>query len=111
MSFKRGDIVLVAIKGPYTSKPRPVVIVQASETLDLMESITVCPVTSVETGADFVRVSVAAGRRSGLDRDSWIMADKIVTVPRSALKSEPVGRVDAREMAALEAALRAWLDL
>ena len=86
-------------------------IVQAAETLDLMESITVCPITSVETEADFVRVSVAAGRRSGLDRDSWIMADKVVTVPRSALKSEPVGRVDAREMTDLEAALRAWLDL
>lgn len=111
MTLRRGDIVLVAVKGPYTSKPRPVVIVQATETLDLMESITVCPITSVETGADFVRVSIAAGRRSGLDRDSWIMADKIVTVPRSALKSEPVGRVDAREMGALVAALTAWLDL
>jgi len=41
----------------------------------------------------------------------WIMADKIVTVPRSALKSEPVGRLDAREMAGLESALRTWLDL
>ena len=39
MSLKRGDIVLVAVKGPYTSKPRPVAIVQASETLDLMESM------------------------------------------------------------------------
>jgi len=87
------------------------VIVQATETLDLMESITVCPITSVETGADFVRVSVAAGRRSGLDFDSWIMADNIVTAPRSALRSEPIGRVDAREMTGLEAALRAWLDL
>jgi len=88
-----------------------VVIVQATETLDLMESITICPITSVETGADFVRVSVAAGRRSGLDLDSWIMADKVVTVPRSAFKSEPIGRVDEREMTDLEAALRAWLDL
>src|SRR6266571_7173282 len=105
MSLRRGDIVLVAVKGPYTSKPRPVVIVQATETLDLMESVTVCPITSVETEADFVRISVAAGRRSGLERDSWIMADKLVTVPRSALKSEPVGRADAREMAELGVAL------
>ncbi len=111
MSLKRGDIVLVAVKGPYTSKPRPVAIVQASETLDLMESITVCPITSMETGADFVRIAIAPGRRSGLERDSWIMADKIVTVPRSALKSEPVGRQDAREMAGLKSALRTWLDL
>jgi len=39
------------------------------------------------------------------------MADKVVTVPRSALKSGPVGRVDAQEMTDLEAALGAWLDL
>jgi mRNA-degrading endonuclease toxin of MazEF toxin-antitoxin module len=87
------------------------VIVQATETLDLMESVTVCPITSVETGADFVRVSVAAGRRSGLNFDSWIMADKVVTVPRAALKSGPIGRVDAQEMADLEGALKTWLDL
>jgi len=111
MTLRRGDIVLVAVKGPYTSKPRPVVIIQATETLDLMESVTVCPITSVETGAGFVRVPVASGRRSGLDRSSWIMADKIVTVPRSALKSEPVGRLDTRETAELESAITAWLDL
>ncbi|MSQ51225.1 MAG: hypothetical protein EXR28_04995 [Betaproteobacteria bacterium] len=62
-------------------------------------------------GAHFVRVSVATGRRSGLDRDSWVMADKTVTVPRSALKSLPVGRLDTHELFQLEAALRTWLDL
>ena len=111
MSLRRGDIVYVAVKGPYTIKPRPVVVVQATETLDLLESVTVCPVTSVDLGAHFVRVAIGTGRRSGLDRDSWIMADKVVTVPRSALKSPPVGRLDARELSQLEAALRTWLDL
>ena len=28
MSLRRGDIVYVAVKGPYTTKPRPVVVVQ-----------------------------------------------------------------------------------
>ena len=111
MNIRRGDIVYVAVKGPYTAKPRPVVVMQATETLDLLESVTVCPVTSVDLGAHFVRVAVATGRRSGLDRDSWIMADKVVTVPRSALKSSPIGRLDARELSQLEAALRTWLDL
>ena len=76
-----------------------------------MESVTVCPVTSVNAGTSFVRIPIAVGRRSGLDRDSWIMVDKVVTVPRSALKSESVGRLDVRELSELEAALRAWLDL
>jgi mRNA-degrading endonuclease toxin of MazEF toxin-antitoxin module len=68
-------------------------------------------IASVDIGAHFVRVAIITGRRSGLDRDSWIMADKVVTVPRSALKSSPVGRLDARELSELEAALRTWLDL
>ena len=111
MSLRRGDIVYVAVKGPYTGKPRPAVVIQASETLDLLESITVCPITSSDVEANYVRVAIAPGRRSGLDRDSWIMADKVVTVPRSALKSSSVGRLDARELSLLEAALRTWLDL
>lgn len=111
MSVRRGDIVYVAVKGPYTSKPRPVVIVQATATLELMESVTVCPITSVEVDASFVRVTIAEGERSGLDRPSWIMADKIVTVPRSALRLPAVGKLDARELSDLEDALRNWLDL
>jgi hypothetical protein len=34
MSLRRGDILYVAVKGPYTTKPRPVVVVRATETLD-----------------------------------------------------------------------------
>jgi mRNA interferase MazF len=111
MNLERGDVVYVAVKGPYTTKPRPVVVVQATATLDLMESVTVCPITSAEVDASFVRIPVAQGRRSGLDRSSWVMADKIVTVPRSALKLPSVGRLDAHELADLEEALRNWLDL
>jgi len=51
MNLRRGDIVYVAVKGPYTAKPR------------------------------------------------------------TALKSSPVGRLDAAELSQLELAIRAWLDL
>jgi len=33
MSLRRGDLVTVAAKGPYTAKPRPALVIQASETL------------------------------------------------------------------------------
>ncbi len=111
MSLRRGDIVQVAVKGPYASKPRPAVVIQATETLDPLESVTVRQVTSVHFGAPCVRVAVASGRRSGLDRDSWIVADKVVTVPRAAPKSTAIGKLDAVELSQLEAALRTWLDL
>jgi mRNA interferase MazF len=111
MSLRRGDILYVAVKGPYTSKPRPAVIIQATATLELMESVTVCPITSVEVDASFVRILITEGERSGLDRASWIMADKIVTVPRSALRLPVVGRLDPRELSDLADALRNWLDV
>jgi mRNA interferase MazF len=77
----------------------------------MMESITVCPITSVEVDASFVRVPIARGERTGLDRASWIMVDKIVTVPRSAVKMPAVGKLDAGELLEVETALKNWLDL
>ena len=74
MNLRRGDIAYVAVK-PYTTKPRPVVVVQATTTLELMESVTLCPIASSEVDAEFVRVPVAEGPRSGLDRRSWIIGD------------------------------------
>ncbi|MSQ51224.1 MAG: hypothetical protein EXR28_04990 [Betaproteobacteria bacterium] len=50
MSLRRGDIVFVAVKGPYTTKPRPVVVVQATQTLGLMESVTVMPASQRRFG-------------------------------------------------------------
>ena len=73
MSLRRGDLVTVAAKGPYTSKPRPAV-VQSSEL-------------------------------------SQVMADKLLTVPRSVLASRPFGRIGAADLERVDAALRFWLDL
>lgn len=41
MSLRRGDLVTVAAKGPYTAKPRPALVVQASETLAYRDSVTI----------------------------------------------------------------------
>ena len=32
MSLRRGDLVTVVAKGPYSGKPRPALVIQASET-------------------------------------------------------------------------------
>jgi len=59
MNLRRGDIAYVAVKGPYTTKPRPVLVAQETATLELMESVTVCPITSIEVDAGFVRVDLS----------------------------------------------------
>ena len=58
MTLRRGDLVTVAAKGPYTSKPRPALVVQASETLPYRESVTVCLLTTELLDAPIFRVRI-----------------------------------------------------
>ena len=66
MNLRRSDIAYVAVKGPYTTKPRPVVVVQATATLELMDSVTVCPITSIEVDASLVRVDLSVPGHTAL---------------------------------------------
>jgi mRNA interferase MazF len=104
----RGDLVIVATRGVYTSKPRPALVVQADSFNDTHASITICPVTSDVIDAPLFRVSVPPGARTGLDSSSQVMVDKIVSVPRSAI-SRTVGRCDRQELELVDDALRRWL--
>ena len=106
----RGDLVIVATRGVYTSKPRPALVVQADVFNDTHTSITVCPVTSDVIDASLFRVSIPPGTRTGLGSSSQVMVDKIVSVPRSAI-SKTVGRCDPAELQIVDDALRRWLAL
>lgn len=105
----RGDLV-VAARGAYTGKPRPAVIVQADLFNDTHASLTICPITSDIVDAPLFRVALPPGTRTGLDNPSQVMADRIVSVPRSAV-SRVVGRCDNTEVEAVADALRCWLHL
>jgi mRNA interferase MazF len=106
----RGDIVVVAARGAYTGKPRPAVIVQSDLFNDTHASLTICPITSDIVDAPLFRVALPPGTRTGLDRPSQVMADKIVSVPRSAV-NRVVGRCESAEVEAVDDALRSWLQL
>jgi mRNA interferase MazF len=98
---KRGDLVTVAVSGDY-GKPRPALVVQA-DVFDL-------PLTSEIHDAPLFRVSVNAGKETGLRAPSQIMVDKATTVPR--VKVGPrMGRVNASTMHAVNEALRGFLGL
>lgn len=106
----RGDLVIVATRGAYTSKPRPALVVQADIFNETHASITVCPVTSDVIDASLFRVNVPPGNRTGLESSSQVMVDKIVSVPRSAV-SKAMGRCDHAELLLVDDALRRWLAL
>lgn len=112
MRLRRGDLVWVAVKGPYTGKPRPAVVVQATAAVEYRDSVTVCLLTSEQIGAPAFRVRVRRSNWNRLAVDSDVMVDKIVTIPKTAiLQSASLGRLSPREIADINRALRFWLAL
>jgi mRNA interferase MazF len=105
----RGDIHIAAAKGPYTGKPRPVVIVQ-DDRFDATASVTVCPMTTSAVDAPLIRIPVASNAMTGIDQPSQIMVDKVTTMPRANL-SDRLGRLADDDLVRLNRALLVFLGL
>lgn len=110
LEFKRGDIVLCADKdGTFTSKPRPVVVVQNTDYIEGIESLTVCPLTTVLSVAS-VRLRLKPNAETGLKELSDIEIDKVTTIRKSRVSAK-IGTVSEKDQAMINYALRVWLDL
>ncbi len=108
--MKRGAIVVVGARGAYTGKPRPALVVQSDLFNPTHASVTICPITSDCVDAPLFRLTLPPGTRTGLKAVSQIMVDKIVSVPRGAVRGE-IGECDADELEAVDGSLRRWLQL
>jgi mRNA interferase MazF len=107
---RRGDVAVAAVRGPYTGKPRPVLVVQSELFNPTHSSVSVCLITTEFVEAPLFRVALAPGARSGLKKPSQIMTDKIVSIPRDQISSI-IGRVDDTTLEQVGVALRRWLAL
>jgi mRNA interferase MazF len=105
----RGEIYTAAARGPYTGKPRPVLIVQ-DDRFDATASVTVCPFTTSAVEAPLVRLAIDPSDGNGLDQRSQLMVDKVTTVPRSSLGAR-LGRLRDDELVALNRSLIVFLGL
>jgi mRNA interferase MazF len=111
---RRGEIWWASLGSPRGSEPgyrRPVVVIQADPfNRSRLQTVIVAAITSQE------RLRRAPGnvplsrRQSGLSGDSVINVSQLLTVDRSFL-TERVGRLPARQQAALEEGLRLVLEL
>lgn len=63
-------------------KTRPVLVLTREEVRAVRQFVTVAPVTSTVRG---LRSEVIVGQRNGLDHDSAVNLDSIVTIPREVL--------------------------
>ena len=107
--MKRGDIVILAARGPYTGKPRPALIVQ-SDLFHETESITICPLTSTLVDVPLGRITVEPSRPNGLKNICQIMIDKIYTVPNASI-GKRIGHLDADMMVQVERSLALFLGI
>jgi mRNA interferase MazF len=108
--LKKGDIVLCADKsGDFTSKPRPVVVVQNSAYIPNKESLIVCPVSGVIVDNNLV-MTVSPSLENGLKSESIIRADLITTVKVFRV-GKKIGELSASDLLRLNEILKNWLNL
>jgi mRNA interferase MazF len=73
-------------------------------------SVTICPITTDCVDAPLFRLALPPGSRTGLKAVSQVMVDKIVSVPRSAIRGE-IGHCDTKELESVDHGLRRWLGI
>ncbi|MDV7356428.1 type II toxin-antitoxin system PemK/MazF family toxin [Rhodococcus oxybenzonivorans] len=84
-------------------RQRPVVIVQ-DDRFDATASVTVCPLTTNPVEAPFARIAVEPTDRTGIEKPSQIMVDKVTTMPRVNMH-ERLGQLAAADLVRLDRAL------
>ena len=88
-------------------KPRPVLVLTREAVRPYLARVTVAPITTTIRG---LSTEVAVGRANGLDHDSVVSCDNVVTVPASAV-GRRVGHLLPAQEPALATAIRAAFDL
>ena len=108
--MNRGDLVLCADKsGEFTSKPRPVLVLQNSLYIDAKETVIVCPVSSAALDVPLALV-LQPTLENGLKLTSVIRLDLITTVRKVRL-GKKLGVVSPVEVMRINEILRDWLNL
>jgi mRNA interferase MazF len=86
-------------------KTRPVLVLTREAVRPYLKRVTVAPITSTIRG---LSTEVRVGRANGLDHDSVVSCDNVVTVPAAALGRHLGYLLPAQEPALTEAILAAY---
>jgi len=87
---------------------RPICVLTRDAAIEVLSAVTCAPITRTIRG---IRSEITVGADEGLPDASVITCDNIVTLPKTMLAEEPVGRLDLEKRAALDGALRYALDI
>lgn len=108
--MRRGQIVIVATRGDFTTKPRPYVIVQRGELIAESATVTACPLTTRLLGTELFRVVIEPDDRNGLVKPSEIQVHLVTTVRKSRI-GRIAGMAGPDVMLRVDQALKRWLAL
>jgi mRNA interferase MazF len=106
--MRRGDIVIVAVKGDH-GKPRPALVIQADE-IDDIDTVLVCLFTSNSEPARSFRYTVEPSPGNGLKAPSSVMIDKVTIVLREKIQGA-IGRLSSDQMMEVDLRLAFVLGL
>lgn len=106
--MRRGEIYTLR-DGGYASKARPVIVIQ-DESVGSFDSIILCLLTSFDSQDIKTRVKILPSRLNGLQKESYAMSDKIVTVNKSML-GEKVGELEEEYLKGISESLIQVLGL
>jgi len=87
---------------------RPVVILSRDAVLPVRGRVTVAPISRTIRE---IRSEVPVGDREGLQHDSVVNTDEILTVPKRLLDADAVGSLGPVKLRELDAAIHYALDL
>ena len=104
----RGEVWSLSAGG-YASKPRPAIVVQ-SDDIQGVGSTILCLLTSEKNDAVNTRIEVDPSKENGLEKTSYIMTDKIVSVRRESL-GQKIGKLEKKHIALMNQSLKDVLGL
>lgn len=106
--MRRGELYRVRKPGGDPKQSRVFVVVSRQVLIDSSFSTVVC--APVFTRGDGLATQVAVGVAEGLNYESWVMCDNLVSLPKADLTNY-VGVLSATKLSELGRALRVALDL
>lgn len=106
---ERGTVLIVSAGGGLAGKPRPAVVVQASQ-FNFPETLIVVPLTSTETEKNAAMLVLLPDMSNGLSEASSLMTHRIGAVRKSDI-GKKVGSLSVADMERIDGALSLVLGL
>jgi mRNA interferase MazF len=106
--MKRGELWTLKDRN-YAAKARPVVIVQANLENDF-DSVILCLFTTFESENISTRVKIDPTSENGLEKTSYVMTEKIITVEKTML-GKHIGNLASNEMHLIAGKLAKILEI